>query len=264
MMLYRIDNTSNLKIIGQNPQIGYAITIGNLFLGGEGIYGPIKVQFAETPEYVINKKAKLTDFISGGSDNIKLTISPKFYFLIKQYLGFHQVWDIKLSNDVYKFDRKNVAYIRKEGSIQELYDYKILHISYPTNFIINHSKSEYFLDDRDNYYKMVAEYKGEIPQSYMQDATHQSVKIKTEEDYQLLNEKLKKDNENDRIIIPRKLVFDISKLDTEIFRIITPINNLSGYYVTENLKNKIEENGLTGMDFKPLSQINPQVAVDFI
>lgn len=262
-MLYKIDNTSNLKVIGKNPQIGYAITIGNLFLGNDGIYESITVYKPKTPEYIFHKKAKLTDYISGGSDNIKLTISPKFYFFLKQYLGLHQVWDIEISNDVYKFNRKKVEYERKEGSVQELYDYKILHISYPSNSIINHEQSEYFLDFRENYMEILLENESRIPESYLCDEKHLPIKIKTNDDYLKLNEKLKKEEGKKRIIIPKKLVFEVSNLNADIFRIITPIN-LSGYYVTESLKNKIEHAVITGMDFKPLSEINPHVQVEII
>tara|TARA_R110002050_G_scaffold140013_4_gene264635 strand:- start:3517 stop:3828 length:312 start_codon:yes stop_codon:yes gene_type:complete len=102
----------------------------------------------------------------------------------------HQVWTIKVSNDVYKFDRKSLQYLVKEGLKQEFYDYKILHISYPSNEIIDFNKSEFFIDFRINYLNNLS-VEG-ISKSYFLNLKDKIVKINSNEDFEVFFFRLKK------------------------------------------------------------------------
>ena len=55
-------------------------------------------------------------------------------------------------------------------------------------------------------------------------------------------------------IIVDKLVFNVDKIPFDMFRIIGPLPPTS-YFVSERLKNAIEEKGFTGMEFTPLDKI---------
>tara|TARA_R110001583_G_scaffold67978_5_gene193928 strand:+ start:214 stop:732 length:519 start_codon:yes stop_codon:yes gene_type:complete len=171
----------------------------------------------------------------------------------------HQVWTIKVSNDVYKFDRKSLQYLVKEGLKQEFYDYKILHISYPSNEIIDFNKSEFFIDFRINYLNNLS-VEG-ISKSYFLNLKDKIVKINSNEDFEVFFLDLKSEK---KIIVPKKIVFNLSRNKNEIFRFFSSINNLSGYYVTENLKNKTKKEGFTGLNFKPIEDILPNVEIEII
>ncbi|OIQ23531.1 hypothetical protein [Lacinutrix sp. MedPE-SW] len=192
-------------------------------------------------------------------NNRYLTISPSLYVFLKPFLNTHQTWDIKVSNDVYKFDRGKSEYLFKAGAKQKLHDYKILHISYPKRNFINFEKSVFFTDIKDNYLKNM-NMEG-ISESYIENPTHKKIEITSDNDYRSLIEKMKHIKPKS-VVIPRKIVCNLNYNKDEIFRLITPINNMSGYYVSAELKKKIEEIGFTGMEFKLLKNLNPSIKVE--
>ncbi len=65
---------------------------------------------------------------------------------------------------------------------------------------------------------------------------------------------LVKSNPHRLKVIVDKLVFDIDKIPYDMFRIIGPFSPQS-YFVSERLKNAIEDKGFTGMDFIPLEEL---------
>jgi hypothetical protein len=53
-------------------------------------------------------------------------------------------------------------------------------------------------------------------------------------------------------VVAEKLVLDTENIPFDMFRIIGPV---SGYFLSERLKNAIQQEGLTGMEFVPLEKI---------
>lgn len=235
MKYYKITTSLDLKVIGKYPQ-----TI---------------------PVNAFHKKAKLTDYIGSASDNTKKTISPNFYFFLKPHLPEHQVLDMHFSNDVYKMDWKKMDYVVKEDAIQELYPYKILHISYPSLDFINFERSEFFLENREKYLETIGN--KEMMKSLYSKSDKKHIKIKSEKEYEKLFKELRKQQKYDKeVIIVNKLVFN--DINEDVFRVLSKVNNVSSYYVSENLKNKIQENGFTGIDFVSLKEINKNIDIEIV
>lgn len=89
------------------------------------------------------------------------------------------------------------------------------------------------------------------------------VDIKSEEDYMELTKKLKTEKKEDKkIILAGKLVFN--DIGENFFRVSSKVNHTSGYYVSETLKNKIQEDCFTGMDFKSLEELNPKIEIEIV
>jgi len=227
-MIYQLNSSIDIKEIGKYPQT--------------------------VPVSAFHKKAKITDYIGSSSDNSNICISIKFYKLLKQYLSEHEAKDKKISNDVYKMDWKKMDYVVKEGANQVFYDYKIVHINYPNEDLINYKQSEFIIDTRENYSKNF-DLNG-ITKQYLQDQDRKFIEIKSREHYRDLNMEFKNQNENRNIIVPKLVNLNLTSVKDDIFRVMTPIPNLSGYYLSENLKNKIREEGFTGMEFKSLDDLN--------
>jgi hypothetical protein len=261
MKYYKITNSHDLKIIGKYPQNASGGKIGENINAGEGNYGPIDFKGPITSIFPFHNKAKRTDYIGNSSGSIKMTISPDFYIFLKKYLPEHQVWDIQYSNDVYKMDWKKMDYVVKEGVLQELYPYKVLHISYPNLDFINFEKSEFFLENREKYLEIIGN--KEMMKSLYSKKNKKIIKIKSEKEYETLFKGLRKQQKADKeAIIVNKLV--LNDINEDIFRILSKVNNTSSYYVSENLKDKIQEKGFTGIDFLPLEEINKNIEIEVV
>jgi len=232
-MLYKIINNNKIKEIGVFPQLK-----------------PIKA---------FDKKAIRTDFIGCSSDNLKLTISRKFYNFLKNYLPIHNNGNLKLSNDVYKFDNKKQQFIIRNDIKQIFFNYNTINIKKPKKDFIDFNNSIFFTDNKKLYLQQIIV--GGISETYFTNTNHNFIKIDSEESYSKLLLKIKK---NQEIIIPKKLVFNLSKNKEHIFRVFTSVNNLSGYYVSEKLMKEIKANNFTGIDFKPLDKLNPYTITEII
>lgn len=254
-MIYKIGICLDEKEIGKYPQVVGAIGETNdIFKGHEGNYKPPKYEGnAIFPKVLIHKKARATDYLDN-SDNIKMCVSTNFYEFLKLFIGTHQVWDLLVSNESYKFDRRKLEYVDKTNYQKLYYNYKILHISYPSINIIDMNKSEFFIEDREKYLTKISGNK--LSKNYFLDPLHKSIKFESHDDLLKLKQVLKKDKNSDKLLLPKKLVFDLEQCEG-LFRVFTPLNNYSGYYITENLKDKIENIGFTGMVFTPIVDINP-------
>lgn len=263
IMIYRLDYPPDNKIFGCDPQV-YGIDAGNLFEGHEGQFGPIQKKEIILPKLVFKKKAKMTDILNTSSSSINKIIKPSFYKFLKPYLGEHQAWHIKIANDQYKFDRSKVAYVVKDESKLEFYNYVILHLSYPNNQFINMEKSEFFIDSRDDYLKLVRTSNSLKVKEYFSSNKHELISFKSTEEHQNYSIELFNEKENRKVILPRKIVFNVSDNTHDIFRLMTNINGLNCHCVSEKIKIEIENQGFTGMTFEPIIDFNPNINVELV
>ena len=237
--------------------------VGNILTGHEGNHGPVKIENPITPIIPVHKNFKLTDYFGG--DTTKKFISQRFYEFLIPYLKEHQVWDMHLTNDVYKFDRKNSQYVIKEGAVQEFYDYKILHISYSSHEIINFKESSFYVFERTGEMKESFNEKGEMSKIWDDKIIEDDMAIANYDSYLSLkrNKYTKTVGFNIPILKAKKIVFSLpSDFSKEVFRLFFNEDSISGYYVSENLKNKIEEQGFTGMSFTPIEEISSCVKIE--
>ena len=260
MKLFRIDRSINRKEIGRYPQCEDVIIHGNADAEDafkyQGKYGPVVGQ-PPLPEPILHKSAKLTDYLSGtgiGDDKYKI-ISLRFYEFLASYLGPHQTWPIQVSNSELRFDRRKLQYVVKDAAKLKKYDYMILHISYSSHRLINYPESEFFIDRRERYMENAYD----LP-SYVAKYGTDLKRIYSHEEYISFTRYLRY-HKGGNILVLKKLVINLSDNKESIFRIMTPMNNLSGYYVTETLRTKIEAEGFTGMAFTPLEELNPHVVI---
>jgi|SRR5690606_33713034 len=83
--------------------------------------------------------------------------------------------------------------------------------------------------------------------------------IPSYKNYKSLKEILK---EQKLKIKSKKLVLDFSKTDQDMFRMADmPFGN--GYYVSEKLKNAIEEKQFTGMEFREINEFDKRIEVRY-
>ncbi len=287
---YKLKTNIDLKEIGKFPKGAEGGRVGNILVGHDGQYGPVKITNPIVPIQPIHKKTKLTDYFDGGS--IKIIISTGFYQFLKPFLNKYQVWDMYLSNDVYKFDRKNLQYVLKDNVEQEFNDYKILHISYPTAEFINYKKSIFYkflkLNEFLNYdldltlnaaerytYDQISKKNGEKVKVNKKEILEENLIVKDESEYNNLFEvidKLKYGKTYEEIkslkipnIAPKKITINTSIINQDMFRVFYKnSNDFSGYYVSEDLKDKILDKGFSGMTFTPLKEINPRIEIETI
>jgi hypothetical protein len=288
-MYYKLTESIDLKEIGHYPKGVAGGIISEILLENKGQYGPIELNNSITPILPIHSKVKLTDYFGG--DNVKKFISPKFYDFLKPYLSEHQVWDMQLSNDVYKFDKKNNKYILKHNAIQVLYGYKILHINYPIRNLIKFPDCSFykfkntheFIDYDDDltltsemnlHYKSISEKTGKKVKVRRKKIIEDNIKVINELDFLKLIDNIdefKKRNNTWKELdyLPnlslKKLSFRFDNVTDEIFRIfIRGFGDFCGYYVSEKLKVKIENEMFSGLKFTPINEINSNVEIEII
>ncbi|WP_340067322.1 hypothetical protein [Ascidiimonas aurantiaca] len=202
-------------------------------LNKQGLFGPVTGN-PPLPSAEINKKSKVTDYLNfiAITRDKYLFISEKFYGFLKTYLKHsHQVWDIE---------------IRGEG---KPLPYKIFHIDYPEKAFINYKRSSFKLvvyndgADKDT---------GTGIQLF---SDKHSLEMSRKHHFSLENPFLK----------PSKLSFNLSEISRQGLDLIRCANTfIAGYYVSENLKNAIEKEGFTGMDFTPVEELSHHYEIEII
>lgn len=249
-MYYKIKDSIKRKEIGHYPQNDNVRFFGDPFaknsFGLQGKYGKLELEPALL-ELSIHKKSKITNYLSVVviSSNTYKVIDVKLLNFLEPYLPNHQYWKI----DAVKNDEKFVYYI--------------LHISESSHAIFDFEKSAFFTMPHQQYINKAQEGTHAL-KDFISSLTENRVQFANNDAYLALLEKHKKQAGERMAIIPQKVIIDASKIHTHIFRIMTRINNLSGYYVSEELKNKLQENNFTGMDFEPITEINKVFEVQLI
>lgn len=249
-MFYKLKDSIKRKEIGHYTQSEKAEFLGDAFsensFSRHGKYGRIEVA-PVLPELIINKKAKITNQLSATvlSRTIYKVFDIKLLNFLKTYLPAHQYWKI----NAYKNEEK--------------YEYYILHISESSHDSIAFDKSVFFTMPHKEYLSK-ASHDIDLLKNFISAQTDNIVQFKNNDAYLELLEKHKNQEGERTMIVAKKVVFDASKIKSPIFRLMTHINNLSGYYVTEELKNKIQGNNFTGMDFVPITELNKVFDVEII
>lgn len=229
MLFFMLDHSTSPKIIGRRfPQISdlsdgfnYDRDAPNSIFR-VNIWGELPANLA-IPNYVLHGHAKRTDLISsGGQHSHLMLISTDLKKLIQ---------DFKLP----KIQTFGTKVVRNKDS----YEYYVFFLPENLYQFIDFSLSSFALVPMG----------GERPVAIQKPEIHTLTEFeKWVKEYPYLiriNSKRLK-------VVAEKLVLDTKNIPYDIFRIIGPV---SGYFLSERIKNAIQEAGLTGLEFVPLENI---------
>lgn len=181
--------------------------------------GRIEYDF-KLPMPILEDKARLTSYVNVTFiPNWFLVLEKKFIsFLRKFNIDEFQVWDIRLKQREKIFDDYLLFYMPK---------------TYQSEFI-NYADSDFYSCDFFNH-----------------NSNLKKEEIKNYEDYLKVRDRVEMEG---KILKNNKLILDLQKFDKDFIRLINaPIN---GNFISERLKNEIENNNYSGMTFEEINQID--------
>lgn len=225
MKYFWIQHSPNLKEVGVFPQCTEAKNISEIQEFGLGYFDKISNPFL-LPEPILRNKAKQTDLLY-----VVPVSSPVFLVISDDLLNFMSG---EISEGYQKW--KLSAYFK--GEI--ISKYNMFHL-FKSNqkHIIDFGSSEFI---------------------------HKNHKTREEKlvifsNYQDYHKKWEESIYSNGSILIKSLTIDLRDMDDDIFRIIE-LNFMGiGYYVSEKLKNKLENKGFTGIQFTPIDEIDPRIKV---
>lgn len=225
MKYYKLIESINTKEIGIYPQViktNQALEIQEF---GLGFNEQIQKQFT-LPKPILQNNARETTMISVTAINNTVFLVLKNYFI--DFLKDFKIADFQS----WKID----AYHKK----QLVKDYSLFHLSYPSQKeLVDFEKSKFKIRDSLNSISV-------------------EKKFKNFHDYQTDWERL---IWKGSVITFDILYLDFSKLNLDLIRIIN-IDSISiGYYVSERLKNAIEEKRFTGFAFQEIEEMDKRIKV---
>lgn len=265
MRYYKLDISIDKKVIGRYPQSTGGIWNGVKHEVGKDFvdlakYGPVHSKFPMF-DPILHKSAIATDMLSGDS-HLSLAINNRFYSFLKPLLNNipHQIWDYKVYNSEAKTNFESNKLIIKNKDKLKVYDYKLFHISYPKLDFIDYSKSLFqtiVYDDKSNEVLIEddivvknREERIKLARKYMDDAKENNLGRK----------KLR--------LKTKKICINTKNIQEDMFRVADTLNcgsfYTSGYYVSEKLKNEIEKQGFTGLEFLSLNKLNDDNKIEIV
>ncbi len=232
MRYYRISNSLEKQEIGHYPQIEKTIWDGMPYdknsFGEQGLFSSKHIKPA-LPILEFYKSAKTTSLIDIEiiSNTMYLVVTEKFLEFLKScYIGTFQTWEISAKH--------------KEAK----YNYFILFLDIPKHDFINYEKSIFRLYIKGSDRKKLK-------------LNEETVKVISDEDCMDKYRQYPQIGINKPFFEAEKIV--VNAHDIDFFRSSSPI--MTGYYVSEKLKNEIEKQGFTGIRFQELNEINNFIEV---
>lgn len=221
MKYYKFDFSSNEKEVGKIPQSHDIVTIGDIQQDFIPWQGAIDFDF-NLPEPILDKKAKQTSFIDVTAvPSFFLVIDDKLLELLKTFnLGNYQVWKIKTWQNNQLIEKYNL-------------------------FLLSDTKQAEYID-----YKKSSFYSKKIG-DWDNSSIQKPVFVNNYDEYISEKELLRKDK---LMLLHSKVTLDLSNATRDMFRIINA--PLGGYFISEKLKNAIQEHGSTGMEFTEVSTLD--------
>lgn len=221
MKYYKLNLSSDLKMVGKIPQSEKGVTIGDIQQDFMPWQGKIDFDF-NLPEPILEKKAELVSILDVAFMRPWfLVIDDKLLEFLKNFnLGNHQNWKIKTWQNNQLIEKYNLFFLN-DTKQSEYIDYK---------------KSSFYskkLGDWDN------------------SSIQKPVFVENYDEYVSEKELLRKDK---LMLLHSKVTLDLSKATEDMFRIINA--PLGGYFISEKLKNAIQEHGSTGMEFTEVSTLD--------
>ena len=223
MKYYNLTSSRNRKEIGKKPQseTGNQGDIQQDFIPWEG-----KIDFDfKLPEPYLEKRAKQVSFL-----DVAFIHPYRFLVLDDSLLSFFKKFNLGSYQDLKINTWQNKELIKK---------YNL--------FLLNDTKQEEYIDFSKSEFLI-----GKLG-DWRDRTIRKPVDIKSYTDYVYLKNDLRKTKDKKRLRY-NKVVLDLSNTTEDMFRLVNA--PLGGYFVSERLKNAIEKNGFTGMDFKDVSELD--------
>tara|TARA_R110002049_G_scaffold155557_6_gene320485 strand:- start:12493 stop:13176 length:684 start_codon:yes stop_codon:yes gene_type:complete len=225
MKYYHLSVSIDFKEVGIYPQSTNFNEIGNIQEYGLGFNEPI--DGINLPELILESKANLTNLISVTYINraIFLVLDQNFISILKSNhcLNDFQSWNLKLSIN------NNM-----------INNYYLFHLSYPSDeHLIDFDKSRFLLSN------------------------NKLIRVKSKRFYNYTDYKKEWDKNiscGDSLKF-EELFLDFRKINHDLIRILNIDSMCIGYYVSEKLKNSIEEQGFTGMHFQEIEEMDKRIKV---
>ncbi len=220
MKYYKLDFSSNVKEVGKIPQSEECITIGDIQQDFIPWQGKINFEF-NLPKPILEKKSKQTSYINViAIPSFFIVINDELLNLLKTFnIGKYQNWKIKTWQNNQLIEKYNL-------------------------FLLNDTKQAEYID-----YKKSSFYSKKLG-DWDNSSIQKPVFVENYDEYVSEKELLRKDK---LMLLHRKVTLNLSKATEDMFRIVNA--PLGGYFVSEKLKNVIEENGFTGMEFTEVSKL---------
>lgn len=221
MKYYKLTNSRNTKEVGAYPQcenIKYLGDIQKDFIPWQGM---IDFDF-KLPEPNLEKKAKQTSLINVVAiPALFLVIDDNLLSFLKDFnIGNYQSWKIKTWHNKKNIEKYNL-------------------------FIINNTRQDEYIDFSKS------EFKSKKLGDWNNSSVQKTVFVKNYDEYFMEKESLRKDK---LMLLHNRITLNLSKTTEDIFRIVNAPPG--GYFVSERLKDAIEKNDFTGMEFTEVSQID--------
>lgn len=226
MKYFYLQPSSNINEVGQFPQCPNAENFGVIQNIKFDLNREIKINF-DLPIPIINKKAKLTTLLNVVPiPSWFLVLEKRFLSILDDFqIGSTQFWNLKC---LFK------------GEL--ISDYILFYISVPFDSkIIDYKSSQFYLGKHGEW-----DFKGT------------NLTISNALEYTMISEK----HSNFGYIRTNKLVVDLSNINVDLFRLW---NNplVRGYIVSEKFKIAINKKGYTGMEFRPIDEIDSKIQVNY-
>ncbi len=223
MKYFKLTNSSNIEKIGVYPQCENIKDVGDVQKDFIPCQGVINFDF-KLPEPNLEKKAKQTSLINVVAvPTLFLVIEDDLLSLFKDFdIGNYQSWKIRSWQNSKLIEKYNLFIIN--DTKQDEY--------------INFSKSEFLIGKIGDWRDL---------------SVREPVTVTNYDEYDYLKNSLRKTKDKKRLRY-NKIVLDLSSISKDMFRLLN--SPLGGYFISERLKNAIEENNFSGMEFTEISKLD--------
>lgn len=221
MKYYNLTSHRDREVVGKKPQseTGNIGDIQQDFMPWEG---EIDFDF-QLPEPYLEKKAKQVSFLDVAF------IRPWFLVIDDELLNLFRTFNIG------NFQSWKINSWVNKKEITEKYNLFLINDTKQSQYI-NYSKSDF-------YSKKLGDWNNSSIQK--------PVVVKDYDEYVFEKEKLRKDK---LMLLHKNVTLNLSKATEDMFRIVNAPPG--GHFVSERLKDAIEKNGFTGMEFTEVSLID--------
>lgn len=226
MKYFLLSDSINNKEIGCFPQSQTFINVGSLrdddLLMRNGLINRKII----IPELQLMNKAIPSTIISSPVNNSNFLVTKNYFieFLRNYKLGKIQYWNLLVHHKKHILNDYSLFYMFNKNQ----------------DDFINFKDSKFLVGSGDDYFTR---------------KNYNLVKINNYNDYIKMKEMLKDEG---LIIISDELILYLSNLDLDMFRLNV---HTGGYFVSERLKDAIEQNRFTGMRFQEIEEFNSNIKV---